>query len=390
MSAPAWSDDVLRDVHRRHEARESWASIAADIGDDPTLARLRYSKASTGGRLARVLGGGHRSAPTPVAAGSGLPGRPGDAGSKRRHLSVSADELALPGVVAAPSIDRVAPTVHRWHVPAERTPNWEHWTLLLSDLHYDNPLCRRDLLRWYLDQARARRAGVCVIGDFHCGMEGKYDPRHAKGNVRPEYMRDDYLWALVEYGAALIAEYPDLAWLLTDGNHETSILKRLEYDLTAMTAKEAMARRGPGAPAVSTGGYAGWIIWQIAEPGGYRQERVTHYDHGSGMGGPVTKGVIGTNRRAVYTPDAHEVWTGHIHEAWYLEVTRERASMTGTTLDVQQHVCLGTLKEERLAGRGFHVERGRPPKPLGGWWRRLYWSHLDPPGYRVQYIRTEW
>src|SRR3990167_6861446 len=102
MSAPAWSDDVLRDVHRRHQARESWASIAADIGDDPTLARLRYSKASTGGRLARVLGGGHRSAPAPVAVGSGLPGRPGDAGSKRRHLSVSADELARAGVGAGP------------------------------------------------------------------------------------------------------------------------------------------------------------------------------------------------------------------------------------------------------------------------------------------------
>ena len=171
MSAPAWSDDVLRDVHRRHEARESWASIAAGIGDDPTLARLRYSKASTGGRLARVLGERHQSVPVPVAAGSGLPARPGDAGSKRRHLSVSADALARPGVVTAGD-DRP----HLVGVMADERPDpdevWRRATL-----EWDRTRALAD--RQADQQIRFTRGPACLafVADLHLGGQGVDYPR---------------------------------------------------------------------------------------------------------------------------------------------------------------------------------------------------------------------
>jgi hypothetical protein len=51
-----------------------------------------------------------------------------------------------------------------------------------------------------------------------------------------------------------------------------------------------------------------------------------------------------------------------------------------------------TYKEEYGAGEGgWHIETGKPPKPLGAWWLRFTWSRSRVHGERanIQLMRAE-
>lgn len=84
----------------------------------------------------------------------------------------------------------------------------------------------------------------------------------------------------------------------------------------------------------------------------------------------MTKGVIQTNRRAVYLPDAQVIISGHIHEEWIVTLARERLTSRGRVyLDEQVHLCSATYKQEYdPANSSWHSQMGRPPKPIGGTW----------------------
>ncbi len=65
------------------------------------------------------------------------------------------------------------------------------------------------------------------------------------------------------------------------------------------------------------------------------------YHHGYGGGGPVTKDVIQTNRRAVYLPDANIVISGHTHDRWIVPVTRNRISHIGIVVGlIDDKTCM--------------------------------------------------
>lgn len=42
--------------------------------------------------------------------------------------------------------------------------------------------------------------------------------------------------------------------------------------------------------------------------------------------------------------------------------------------DQQEHLQLSTYKQEFDLRGGYHIEKGRPPKPLGGTWLRFYYD----------------
>lgn len=241
---------------------------------------------------------------------------------------------------------------------------WEQWFLLISDVHWDNPHCDRALLEKHLRQAEERNAPVLSFGDLFCAMQGKYDPRSAKSDLRPEHTGGNYLDLLVDTAAEYFKPYPVL--MLADGNHETAIRNKLETDLTKRLAK-ALSVHGMG--------YSGFVRFMFKASGGGRSSRLMYFHHGSGGGGPVTKGVIRSNRQAVYVPDADIVIGGHVHEQWFLTQPRVRVSPQGKWyLDNQYHLCSATYKQEFDLAGGFHVEKGRPPKPLGGWWLRFFYD----------------
>jgi hypothetical protein len=264
--------------------------------------------------------------------------------------------------------------VHVVRISMDVNEDWEQWGLLRSDAHHDNPHCRRDMELRHLEQAKARGAFIIDAGDLFCAMQGKYDPRSAKRDMMPDQCGDKpYLDALVDEAAAFYAPYADNFALLGRGNHDESIRNRLETDL--------VQRLSYALGGVPTGGYRGFVRFMFTSSTGnaFRASKTMFYTHGAGGGGPVTKGVIKHNRRSVYTPDADIVVSGHIHEAWYLEVPRFRLSKLHRLYkDTQYHVQLPTYKEEDgEIGRGWHNERESPPKPLGAWWVRFYYDRSD-------------
>lgn len=261
------------------------------------------------------------------------------------------------------------------------------WFLLTADWHWDNPKCDRDLLKKHLDQASERNAGVLVFGDALCCIQGKGDRRGNKSDIREEHNNARYLDSIVDTFCEWIEPYKQNMTLMTYGNHETSIIKHQETD---------MLQRISALTKIPLGKYDGWvrIVPNILPQDGsvVRTGHVTnlYYHHGSGGGGPVTRGVIATSRRNAYIDNADIVVSGHVHEAWIMETPKESITSHGTIeRKAVMHVQTGTYKEE-FTGQGWHVERGAPPKPLGSWWMRVYYDRVnDNKKYRYEFIRTE-
>lgn len=245
----------------------------------------------------------------------------------------------------------------------------EQWGLLMSDVHWDNPLCNRTLLKRHLDEAKERNAFVIDAGDFFCAMQGKYDKRSSKKDIRPEHCKNDYLDALVNTAADYLEPYKNILTVRGIGNHESGIYKNHETDLIERLAERLRSRGG----IARRGGFSGYVRFAISTGGRHSAVKLWYF-HGAGGGGPVTRGVIQTNRQAVYIADADLVLTGHTHDAWQVPIARIRLNSADRVEHFRQtHIKVGGYKEEFVDGcGGFHVERGGPPKPIGSYWIRFY------------------
>jgi len=244
--------------------------------------------------------------------------------------------------------------------------------LLLSDIHWDNPKCQRDLLKRHLDQAKEIGADVLLNGDTFCLMQGAYDPRKNKDDIRPEHNKANYLDAVVNDAVEWFSPYAHLIKVVGYGNHETNILKRQETDVIERFVYGLNSKNDTS---VEVGGYGGWIVYGFQRGNGEGRTRFNiKYFHGSGGGGPVTKGTIQFNRMSTMVEGADMVWMGHVHEDHELTYTVERLSSNNKVhLKDILMVRTATYKEEYNEGKGgWHVERGASPKPLGGRWLELH------------------
>jgi hypothetical protein len=245
----------------------------------------------------------------------------------------------------------------------------EFWYLLSSDGHWDNPDCDREMMKRHLKECRERGAVWLHFGDFYCAMQGKYDKRSDKSKIRPEHQTPKYLDSLVSTAADWLSEFSDVPKIMGLGNHETAILKNHETNLIERLIERLNAN---GAPNAWMAGYGGWVKFQFRRVE-ERQSINLKYHHGHGGGGPVTKGVIQSQRQAVYLPDADVVISGHVHEQYTIAYVRERLTDNGKIkLDEQWHVRTPTYKDEYKDGYGgYHIENGRPPKPVGAYWMKV-------------------
>jgi len=258
------------------------------------------------------------------------------------------------------------------------------YVLLTADRHWDNPHSDRSLQKRHLDMARERNAPVIDIGDFFCAMQGKYDPRRSYDNIREEHKTEDYLGALLDTAEDWFAEYADLFAVIGSGNHETAVLKNNGLDLTRQITRKLRRHSDKAWP--FAGGYSGYVRLRVKTAGSQHRVKLLKFHHGYGGGGPVTRGVIQSNRRGVYVPDADVIVTGHIHEEWILATMKERVTRRGViNIEKQYHVSVPTYKEEYQKGiGGFHVERGRPPKPVGCIWMKLQHHRIRPGVFDVR------
>ena len=243
------------------------------------------------------------------------------------------------------------------------------WVLLSFDRHHDNPKSDNVMEKRHLELARKRNAVIIDGGDLFCAMQGKYDPRSNKSDLKPEHKKGDYLDALVKTAADFYGPYADLFAVMAPGNHETAISKRHETNLTERLVTMLNDRHKTN---IKVGGFSGWVKFQLLV---WSECLTTNlwYHHGYGGDAPVTKGVIQTNRQSVYLPDAHIVATGHTHNEWQFPIPRIRLTDKGNVYhDEQLHLKVPSYKEEYVDGHsGWHIERGGPPKPTGAVWLRF-------------------
>jgi hypothetical protein len=267
----------------------------------------------------------------------------------------------------------------------------DQWFLLTADWHWDNPKCDRELLEKHLKQAKERNAGVLVFGDATCLMQGRGDRRGNKSDIREEHNNARYLDSVVDTFCEWIEPYRANMTLMTYGNHETSIIKHQETDIL---------QRISAISKIPIGKYDGWVRI-IVQPrsavtgntSGGQNSINLYYHHGAGGGGPITRGVIATNRRNAYIDNADIIVSGHVHEAWIMETPKEELTHKGSiNRKIVTHVQTGTYKEE-FTGMGWHVERGAGPKPLGSWWMRIYYDRKsgneNETRFRYEFTRTE-
>lgn len=269
------------------------------------------------------------------------------------------------------TFSEIEPHVHEIRFSDVRK-GWEQWVFLSADEHWDNPKCNLDLLKKHHEQAKERNAICLKFGDLFCAMQGKYDKRASKNDLRPEHQRSDYLDGLVETAAAWFEPYADNLLVCGYGNHETAIRNHHETDLLTRFTERLRAKGKP----TRTGGYDGWIRLSFTIQGTKRCSLWIYYNHGWGGGGPVTKGAIDFNRIAARVDGADIVCSGHVHER--MHVANVVVAINDAARPYRKQVdfirCSTYKDEYGTGGKSWHIEKGRGPRPLGGYWMRLFFD----------------
>ena len=239
---------------------------------------------------------------------------------------------------------------------------------MLSDLHWDNPKCDRDLLKKHLDYCKEHNIPVMVNGDFFCLMQGRGDNRRNKSDIRPEHNNAKYLDSIVTTAVEWFEPYADILTVIGYGNHETGIIKWQETDILQRFVDLLNLKCNSN---VQTGGYGGWFIVKMIDSTKILSIKIKYF-HGSGGGGVVTKGALNLTR-ALEMYEGCDVYTmGHIHENSARNDVRDTLSHNAYKGYYVKHkpihlMITGTYKEEYQEGsKGWHVERGAPIKPTGG------------------------
>ena len=268
-------------------------------------------------------------------------------------------------------LEATSANVHTLHLKGIKS-GWEQWLLLSADRHHDSIFCDRKLERQHLEQVKERDALIFDFGDLFCAMQGKYDPRSSMDDIRVEDVGQNYLDLIVQHAADFYEPYVKHFAVIGQGNHETNIRKRHGTCLTSAVVSQLNSRGGN----CLVGGYGGWVRIMFHIQKTQRQSLKLKYHHGAGGGGPVTRGVIQTNRQAVYLPDADIVVNGHTHDSWIVPIKRERLSDAGKVKqDLLWFIRTPGYKNEYADGSGgYHIEKWGPPKPIGAIWARLFFE----------------
>ena len=234
--------------------------------------------------------------------------------------------------------------------------------LQLSDIHLDNPHCKQKLLIEDLEYIKREDGLIMITGDLFDAMGGKRDPRGSKSKIIPELNVDNYFDALVEYHYQFFKPYAKHITIIGDGNHETAVMKNNEINLNKRLV-EKLKRHNPN---IFYMPYKWWCLYCFERKSGGRMSYRELHHHGSGGSSPVTRGAIGTNRRAVNYPNADIVISGHSHQQLLIPMATEVLTQMGKVkTSLKYEMILGTYKEELEDGKGWAVEKGLNKKTIG-------------------------
>jgi hypothetical protein len=240
--------------------------------------------------------------------------------------------------------------------------------LFTSDHHWDNPKADLGLLTEHLQEAKNRGALIVMVGDIFCLMQGRYDGRRIKGEIRPEHNHPNYFDRVIDSAAEYYSDYAENIALVAYGNHETGIIRNIETDPLQRFVDRLNWNNKTN---IKRGGYGGFITFRLQRTDTSRASCKAYYYHGSGGGGPVTGAAIQMQRRAVYISDADFVLSGHIHDSMYRNFEKIKLSAQGEIQTfTQHHIGLGCYKPEIIDKKngmhmGWWMQRGGTPRSLG-------------------------
>ena len=261
--------------------------------------------------------------------------------------------------------------------------NQAAYVLLSSDRHWDNPHSDLELQRKHLDEAVERGAPIIDNGDLFCMMQGRADPRSSKSDCRPEHQAGDYFDAVINTGADFFEPYAHNLCLLGTGNHETGVLKRMEFSPTTRLAERLRAKTGA---TIFEAGYTSWIIVQVRRiTSGSKRPSSSNIKiwrtHGHGTGGGFNQGSTNFAKIQQFIVDADLILHGHVHREYMMTSNRVRLSSKGTVYqDTQTFLQIPSYKDEYGDGysgvksANWAVERGMPPKPIGAMWLKVFFD----------------
>lgn len=266
--------------------------------------------------------------------------------------------------------------------------------LIISDVHWDNAHCDRAALKRDLDEAVERGAPILIFGDLFCLMQGKWDKRKDEKQLRPEHRGGRYLDAVVDTATEWFAPYAEHIAFMSYGNHETSIIQHHETDIL-QRFDTALRLTNPKYRGV-VGAYAGFMrltVWRNTSPDGLCAKTLA-WNHGYGGGGEHTRGLL-DNARTRSQAFADIFVSGHIHRRNLDENTI--ISLDPTRLVLRQHqqwfLRASTYKREDGSHEGnmsgWHVEKGRTARPLGGWWLNMKSARTPQSEGELFYARVQ-
>lgn len=244
---------------------------------------------------------------------------------------------------------------------------WEQWGLLRSDVHHDSVHCKRGLEKRHLDLAKERGAFIMDFGDTFDAMQGKYDPRKSYDEIRPEYLGEDYYDLLVDDLSKFYKPYADNFALMGLGNHESSVERKANTNLAKRLSNEIGCIYG------NWGGYVRFMFTMQKTQKSTLRMRYSH--SGGGGSAPVTRGVISTNRQAVWISRADIVVNGHDHNGWVVPIKREELNNKGkTTYPICWFLRIPGYHDGWNEGKsGWNAERNGGPRVHGSIWVRFYY-----------------
>lgn len=270
--------------------------------------------------------------------------------------------------------------------------DWSQDFLLCSDVHFDNPDSDRKLFKKHLDEAKKRNAGILINGDFFCLMEGRSDPRSAK-KLYPKHLGMNYIDNVIEDAAEFLEPYAENIVFIGMGNHESAILKRSETNVIERLCSLLKYRTKFQVYNGHYSGFCRFMFRYVSSNGkiGGRSSKVLSYHHGWGGSSVMTKGVNKHMQRLTFVPDANIHWLGHNHQEYIVTHQRLRLSQQGK---IYQDECLlvntGTYKDEYKTGKiGWAIERGLPPKPLGGFWLTFFYDSTLSNNIKCEVTRAK-